>query len=133
MAVAAAASLRSGLLMVWATIVPITAAMSRAARKAAMVIALISPSAAAKASRRTDTLRYATVRPLLSRRGTSLFVKSPSVNTWPAANSVGLKVAAGLASAGLVDADSVPSVYTESRPWPPVNRLTLSSTPSVTA
>ena len=85
MAVAAAASRRSGLLMVWATITPIVAAMSRATTNAPMVIALISPSAAAKASRRTDTLSCATVWPLLSRSATSSLVKSPSVNTCPAA------------------------------------------------
>ena len=46
---------------------------------------------------------------------------------------MGWKVAAGLASAGSVAAESAPPVYTDSRPWPPVNRLTLSRTPSVTA
>ena len=73
-AVAAAASLRSGLLIVWATIAPMATAMSSATRNAPMVIALISPSAAAKASRRTDTLSCATVWPCLSRSGTSWLV-----------------------------------------------------------
>ena len=73
-AVAAAASRRSGLLIVWATITPIAAAMSRAARNAPAVIALISLSAVANAARRTDTLSSETVVPRRSFSATSSLV-----------------------------------------------------------
>ena len=133
-AVAAAASRRSGLLMVWATTRPMTTASRSAIRNAPTVIALISSSAAANASRRTDTLSCATVSPgLVAQRDQLARVVALGEDLAGRGRGRLPRPGDGLLADGLVAAERPPSVYTASRPWPPVNRLTLWRTASVTA